>query len=168
MIALADDTPLVTGTSQELRPDQEPVIRKLAAVASNQNELFSKRQAALESLGEYHSRSAISCLLDNLLFNEAIVTTSHPLAGYPAAKSLARIGSSVYPHIWERINRECSDKYLFVLAHMVFLVDGKDIALVRLQGKAKSPEATKQQVANLEKLLELMKRVDFKDPRNWP
>ena len=163
-----DDKPSVPSTSVELRPDQEPEIRKLVGVASDKNELLTKRQVALESLGDYHSRSAISCLLDNLLFDEAIVTTSHPLAGYPAAMSLRRIGSAAYPLVWERINRECSDKYLFVLAHTIFKIDGKAVALTRLEEKHKSPDATKQQIENLAKLLDLFKNTDFKDPKNWP
>jgi hypothetical protein len=163
-----DGTRSALDVAQRREREQELVIRKLVATASDKDELHVRRQIALEALANYRSAAANSGLLENLLFNEAIITTQHPLANRPAAKSLASIGSAAYPQIWERINRECVDDYIFVLAHTIFHIDGKAVALTRLKEKRDAPDTTKQQKANVEKLLKLFETVDFRKRENWP
>jgi hypothetical protein len=147
---------------------QREAVRKLISVASNQEEVFIKRQIALESLGSYRSQEAIDALLDNLLFNEVIVSTTHSLGKRPAAKALAMMGDTPYPRIWERLRAECSDDYVYVLAHLIYKIDGKEAALAQLKARIDSSDTERRQCENLKRLEHLVRTIKFTDPRTWP
>ncbi|MCI0352337.1 MAG: hypothetical protein L0Z53_23205 [Acidobacteriales bacterium] len=166
--AITQDPDDILDRARRQEEQQEAIVKRLIVVASNENEVPSKRQAALELLGTMHSRSAITGLLDNLMVEAGAISEFHALAKYPAAASLKKIGSAAIPQMWESLNRKREDRYLFLLAHTIYRIDGKPLAIARLREFLASPEPTDQQRTNIEKLLKTIEEVDLKDSKNWP
>jgi hypothetical protein len=162
------DSAAVLDHVQRREMEQESLVRKLKAIAADENGSPDRRAMALESLGKVGTRSAVIALLDHLLVPAGTTTNLSILGRCPAAEALASVGSAAYPQIWERINGECSERYLFVLGHTINQIDGKAVATARLREKRDAPETTRLQKANLERLLRLFETVDLKHPQNRP
>lgn len=87
-----------------------------------------------------------------------------PLAMYPAAQTLVEFGSLGYPGIFERLGHEASDAQLQLFALIFIQVDGKHLAIVRLEqvledhvrGKAYQGEGH-MRTRNLRRLAEILK-----------
>lgn len=141
--------------------------RKLIAVASDDNESPIARQMALELLAQIGTPLAVTGLLDNLLVEASVITPLHATARYPAATGLRQIGAKAYPQVWGRLERECSDDYLFLLALAVSRFESKTVTVGRLKERLAMDDATKEQKANLQRLLKLFETVDFDNPKNW-
>jgi hypothetical protein len=103
-----------------------------------------------------------------LLFESEVAGEPGPLEKYPAARTLVRIGSPIYPEIWGQLQEECSDRYLHVLAFTIIAIDGKTVAVARIGEQLIGDRVTAGQKANLERLLKLLQTTAFDDPRSWP
>lgn len=157
----------VVAKGRELAQKQEALAYDLNLIASDESRDLSVRQHALEVLGKIHSGMAIEGLVKNLAV-PAVLSDAHALSDYPAAYPLITFGSAAYPEIWSQLTKPQSEKYLFILAHVVFRIDGKSIALLRLRNQLTAPRVTAVEKANLEKLLNILETVDLQHPKNRP
>jgi hypothetical protein len=150
-----------------LQQAQEALVPELVRIASSRSHLHIDRQNAIMSLGKVRNLSAIAALVDNLLVPAATISEIHSTSLYPAATCLREIGSPIYPHIWNRLNHDCSAEYLHVLGLTVTGFDGKAISITRVKERQNSRGISDQQKENLQKLLNLLETVDFDDFKNW-
>jgi hypothetical protein len=157
----------ILGKAHELAQQQEALADDLNRIASDERRSLVERQYALDALGKIHSETAIGGLVKNLAV-PAVLSDAHALSGYPAAYPLITFGSAAYPQIWSQLTEQQSEKYLFILAHVVFQIDGKSIALLRLKDKLAAPRVAAVEKANLEKLLNILETVDLQHPKNRP
>lgn len=98
-----------------------------------------------------------------------------PLGVYPAARALIEFGSASYPGIFAQLEHKASEKQLRILALVCLKIDGEKLAHVRLKdrldehvGKLKFPGVDDDLAANLRRLCEIIRTVDFSKPENWP
>jgi hypothetical protein len=126
------------------------------------------RQRAICALGELRQKKAIIPLFDHLLFKAGSISEPGHLTYFPAANALAAYGNDLYPTLLTVVSDERSPEYVYVLACLLHTIDGKRIALLRVENMAAAERLSAIQRQNLTRLINRLKTTNFDDPLNWP
>jgi hypothetical protein len=142
--------------------------KKLLALMNDESAAPANRVAAMGALGRLRFSSAERPLLENLLFTQGTVTRPGPLVCFPAARALTNYGRDLYEAAWAAVDQERPDDYLYVLAVTFAVMDGEEVALIRVQDYIDQPGATPRQLENFRKIASYLRNTDFTDPTTWP
>ena len=158
----------VIGEYKALSSSIDRIDKKLIALINDESAADADRVFAMRALGRFHSPHAELPLLNQLLFSQGDVTRPRPLDSYPAAEALTNYARHLYEAAWAAVDRKRSDDYLYVLAVTFVVMDGEEVAIIRVEDWLDQPGATPAQIDNFRKVLRFLKQTDFNDPRNWP
>ncbi len=169
-----------TRAFHRLKDDRRAIIDALLTVVREPgawpDPAFAKYRA-IKLLGEYRAVQACEELVRQLHFTPpSVVYSMHPLHFFPAGAALAEIGGPAMRHIVVRLSHPVSDHELKILAYVVYLIDGEEVGLARLesvrakelQAEVKAKGLRGQREANLARLIEIYKKCEFHKPSDWP
>lgn len=131
---------------------------------------FRKFQG-IRLLGLSRDPVAVRVLLKEIEFSELMLSNwRSPLGWYPAADALARIGSPAAKLILEdRLRGPVNERELRLFAWIIYTVDGEKLGAARLDLELSSGRwMTEEKKANLVRLVEMYRSIDFDDPDQWP
>jgi hypothetical protein len=163
----ADDSHPAIKQAREVRRLTSEVVKELTKLAVDESDHSLGREHAIMTLGELKASDSIEPLLRILLTKGMLRSEIGPLAGYPAARALAGMGSVIYREVWDKIADDPSDEYLYVLAFTMVGVDDQPIATLRVKEQMKKTTYAPL-LQNYRRLLALLETTNFRDIKQWP
>ena len=160
--------PSALAEAQRMNASLHRVTAELTDVMNDPSVHDGYRQAAIRALAELRRPNAVLPLFNQLLFKAGAITEPAPLTYFPAAQALANYGSNLYSSLHDALSEERSPEYVYVLACLLHTVDGKRIALLRIEKLHAEDGLTAIQRQNVTRLINRLKTTDFDDFRNWP
>mgnify|MGYP000851693907 FL=1 len=160
----------------KLESERQTCIRNLIAIVASQPHDAVTEHAVVDSielLGKFRAREASKCLADKIMYVPRCVrfiAEAHPLNRFPAAKALVEIGNPGVSEVLVRLTKTPSENELRIMAFVIYLVDGKELGLCRLQiaQEQDSRRGSTARKDSLSRLIEIYKATDFQDHTNWP
>ncbi len=115
--------------------------------------LSSPQLLAIGLLGEFRSEEAVGILIERITFFVPCPSAeTTPAACYPCARALVEIGLPSVKGILKRLDSPVTEQEMKLFATVVWLVDGDEIGLLRLENALKY--ATTKSQKNLETFVE--------------
>jgi hypothetical protein len=169
------EPPPIFAEAERLHESIKQVASKLIVTMSDPAIDETIRERAITALGRLRPDDARGPLLDHLLFKASLIGEPGTLTYYPAAHALIRYGREVYAGLPRVLIEDRSPAYIYVLACLLHKIDGKQVAIQRIEKEMADIEkqyganrrtATVRQ--NFARLISRLKTTDFDDPLNWP
>lgn len=164
-----------------LREMRQTGIAHLLVLAASKGETLPERSAkhdAIRLLGEWRVSDAAEMLVDQIEYSprEVVTRPSNPLSEFPAGEALVEIGNPVPQKIIDRLWKPVSDQQLKLYAFVLYMIDGRQLALARLEmalAKAseealRSAEYAKPKKENLSRLIRVLRDTDFSNRKERP
>ncbi len=150
----------------------------LAASRDDSPAAKSAKQDAVLLLGHWRAAEAVDLLVKDITYSPpwVVLRMNNPLSLYPAATALVEIGQPAPRAIIDRLVTPVSAEELKLFAFVLCGIDGKKLALARLEielAKAaedapKSPRYAKPKMENLARLISVIQTTDFEDIKQRP
>ena len=151
---------------QKIKGEHEKLVAELIFVVESSDKKLavnSSAEFAVLLLGDLRAVDAVPVLIKNIEFRGPGKTGEPtPAAGYPCVHALAKIGGPAVTSIIERLGKPATENELKLFATVVRMVDGKELALARIDLALKDNEKYPPRKENLEKLLALL------NDKTWP
>jgi len=146
-------------TAKAILDERRRLVEALLSIASKEEpkaELHSPKAVAIELLGQMRAEEAVDFLLLNITYQAPYINWELQLAaGYPCVNALENIGLPSVKGVLARLEQPATEKELDLFAKVIKLVDGDDIAAMRVEMAAKT--ATGKKKENLRELLKILK-----------
>ena len=162
----------------DLRDD---LLREIEIIATSPVDEYEERnqgaggpkRAAIDLLGRWRNVHASYLLSRQINFVGDNGPPKTPLWCYPAANALVEIGSPGLEAIFgddRMADGPVDDEDLRLIAWVIYLVDGRDLGLARLNLKLSEIRTfyPRTYPDNLSRLLGVYRGIDFKDSQQWP
>jgi len=98
-----------------------------------------KFQNSVAQIAALHTDLVSRSLIRYITVGSVISAGGPPLTQFPAAYELSRLGSNAYPAIFNKLDGECTERELVILAHTMAQIDGIEIAKIRLEIAMRPP-----------------------------